>query len=186
MRPSSNSDPNAPYRNAIASLVDCTFLTNENAEQNEIDHTTYPHSSLAELSPRGASSSHPAHVVEDAGPSSASQVNIDTVRQYLLEKGHSNTNYLKDRIVNNRINSANLDPGTLLSALQFVYDIRRPLPEGMTVSREDRAELIYRLAAVITNKSGFYEGTKVAAQNSNNDPEKLITNFLQYMRDLNP
>ena len=186
MRPSSSSDPNAPYRAAIASLVDCNFFKDEQAEQPDVAHASYEHSPFVGLSPRGASSSNDPSAIADAGPSSASQVSVGTIRQYLLEMGHSNTSRLKDNVVKNRLNLSNLSAETLLRAIQYAYDINRPLPENFTVSRNDRAELIYRLAGIITNKSGFLQGTKDAAQNSNNNPEKLITNLLQHIRNQNP
>lgn len=184
MRPSSPSDPNAPYRAAIASLVDCSFLPDEPAEQPENHNATHHNSPFAELSSRRAFSSNPPRAVADAGPSSASAVNIGNIRQYFLQMGHSNTDRLKNEVINNRLNSANLDAETLLSAIQSVYNINRPLPENMTISRQERAEVIYRLAGIITNRSGFLEAMKNAAQNSHNDPDELIKNVLRHIRNI--
>ena len=186
MRPSSSSDPNAPYRAAIASLVDCNFFADGQAEQPDAAHTTPHDSPFAEISPRRASSSNSANAIADASRSSASNVNIRTIKQYLVEMGHTNIDRLKDKVIQNRLDLSNLSAKTLLSAIQFAYDINRPLPENLTISREERAELIYRLAGIITNKSGFLEGTKAAAQNSNNNSEKFITLLIQYIRELHP
>ena len=182
MRPSSSSDPNAPYRAAIASLVDCNFFKDEQAEQPDVAHASYEHSPFVGLSPRGASSSNPCHAIEDRGASSASQVTIETVLEYLSERGRGSQ--LVYGTINNRLNSSNLSAATLLSALKAADTTHYPLWATLGVSAYERAELINRLSGIVTNGGGFKKGIKAAVQNSNNDPEQLIANVLQYGRNL--
>ena len=182
MRPSSSSDPNAPYRAAIASLVDCNVFPDEHAEQADSANTTHPHSPFAELSPRRGSPSIPPSAITDAGPSSATSITIDTVLEYLREQGRvSNLVY---RTINNRLNSSNLSAATLLTALKAAYDTHHPLWATLGVNEYERYELINRLDGIVSHCAGFNKGVKAAAQNSNNDPEQLIANLLHYVRNL--
>ena len=114
MRPSSSSDPNAPYRAAIASLVDSNLLADEPGEQANTANPAYPSSPFAGLSLIRASSSNPSNAVADAGPSSRSNVHINLVLEYLHEKGFIYDN-LKFTTILMRLNSANLSAETLLT-----------------------------------------------------------------------
>ena len=182
MRPSSSSDPNAPYRAAIASLVDCNFFTDEHAEQPDTHSAASQHSPFAELSPRRASSRHPSNALADRGQSSASPVTIESVLEYLSERGRESQ--LVYGTINNRLNSSNLSAATLLSALKAAETVNYPLWATLSVSAYERAELINRLGGIVTIGGGFKKGIKTAVQNSNNDPEQLIANVLQYARNL--
>ena len=183
MRPSSpsSSDPNAPYRAAITSLVDCNFFTDVHSEQPDTANTTHQHSPFAELSPRRACSSNPSNAITDAGPSSASQVTIGTVLEYLSERGRGCDN-LRYGTVLSRLQSVNLSAETLLTALKAAFDADHPLLATLGVNPYERSELINRLDGIVNIKSGFRQEIKTAAQNSNDDPEQVITNLLQLMR----
>ena len=182
MRPSSpsSSDPNAPYRAAITSLVDCNFFTDVHAEQPDTHSAASQHSPFAELSPRRGSLSNLPSAITDAGPSSASQVTIGTVLEYLSERGRGCQ--LVYGTINNRLNSANLSAETMLTALQISHTENHPLLTSLGVNPYERSELINRLDGIVNIKSGFRQEIKTAVQNSNDDPGQVITNLLQLIR----
>ena len=185
MRPSSSSDPNAPYRAAIASLVDCNFFADEQAEQPNVANTTHQHSPFAELSPRRASSSREPSAIADAGPSSAAHVTIDTIKDYLREKGNLDSDLsLKDTTIENRLNSTNISAKTLFDAIKIACNPDHPLLSTLSINPYQRYELINRLGRIVSYKQGFRQEIKSAMQKSNNDPEQLIANILNHLRNL--
>ena len=185
MRPSSSSDPNAPYRAAIASLVDCNFFANEQAEQPDVANAAYEHCPFNELSPRRVCSSDPSHVISDAGPSSASNVTVDTIKDYLRERGHVHGDLsLKDTTIEKRLNSTNISIETLLTAIKIACNPDHPLLATLSINPYERYELINRLDRIVSHKQGFRQEIKSAMQKSNNDPEQLIANILNHLRNL--
>ena len=80
--------------------------------------------------------------------------------------------------------SANLSAETLLTALKTAYDTDHPLLATLSVNAHERSGLISRLAGIVTNTGGFKKGIKAALHNSNNNPEQLIINILNYLRNL--
>lgn len=184
MHPSSpsSSDPNAPYRAAIASLVDCNFLHDEQQEQPDVANSAYQFNPFAELSPRRASSSNPSSTIANTGSSSASHATISTVLDYLAERGRGGQ--LVYGTINSRLNSTNLSAETLLSALKVTDDANHPFLAAMGVNDFERSELFKRLDGIVNNSSGFKKGIKEAVKNSNNDPQKLLENILYYVRNL--
>ena len=185
MRPSSSSDPNAPYRAAIASLADCNFFTDEQAEQPDTHNAARQHSPFAGLTPRGASSSNDLSSVADAVPPSASQVTIATIKDYLRDKGHLHSDAsLKDTTIENRLNSTNISRETLLNAIKTACNPDHPLLATLSINPYERYELINRLDGIVSHKQGFRQEIRSAMQKSNNDPEQLIANILNHLRNL--
>ena len=182
MRPSSSSNPNTPYRAAIASLVDSNCLPDERAEQADTANTAHAHSPFIGLSPKKASSSNPSNVIANAGSSSTSQITVDTVLGYLREKGHPCDN-LKYVTIVNRLNLTNLSPDTLLTAIEAMHNAGHPLLTTLGINPYERYELINRLAGIVTRRFDFRGGIIPAIGHSNNDPKQLITNLVNHIRN---
>ena len=187
MRPSSSSspDPNAPYRAAIASLVDCNFFADEPTEQLQTSHPTSHQDSFSELRPRGTTQSLVPGASAEIGTSTASPITVSTIQQYLLDKRLVNY-FLTESTILNRLNSVNLRAETLLAALKIVNDASHPLLARLGVRDQERTELIYRLAGITANTAGFFIAIRMAAQNANNNPYQLVAAILQHIRNLNP
>ena len=186
MRPSSSSspDPNAPYRVAIASLVDCNFFANDPPEQLETSHPTSQQDAFEELRPRRTTHSLVPGASADIGTSTAAPITISTIGQYLLEKRLVN-NLLIESTIQNRLNQGNLSAETLLAALKIVDNPSHSLLARLGVIDQERAELIYRLAGITSNSAGFRIAMRTAAQNANNDPNQLVAAVLEHIRNLN-
>ena len=182
-RPSS-SDPNAPYRAAIASLADCNFFADAVTEQHTQSATTpHPPNQFAALGPNGGlTNSHCANVTADIAPPTS--VTIDTLRSYLSELGYSGTNLLRDASVHNRLTAAGLTPATLLTALQIVHARRHPLLASLDVDAQQLDDLKNRLAGIVLHSAGFKTRMRNVVADANNDPERLITSVFVYIRDL--
>ena len=187
MRPSSSSspDPNAPYRAAIASLVDCNFFADDPTEQLETSHPTSQQDAFVELRPRSTTPSLVPGASAEIGTSTASPITVRTIRQYLLEKRLVN-NFLLESTIQSRLNVGNLSAETFLAALKIVDDASHPLLARLGVRDQERAELIYRLAGITTNTAGFRIAMRTAAQSANNNSDQLIANILQHIRNLHP
>ena len=190
MRPSSSSsDPNAPYRAAIASLVDCNFFADEEPERPETPYLTnqqtMQHDSFNRISPRrltqrlGPNPTAEARVSRAAAP-----VTIATIRQYLRDKGHR-VGRIHDATVESRLFSTNLSAETLLTALHIAYDANHALFVRLGVSSNEREILIARLNGIVLTSQGFFTGIRQAVKNANNDPYQLIACILRYLRDPN-
>ena len=184
MRPSSSSssDPNAPYRAAIASLVDCNFFVDDGAEQPETVAANSQQTPFTGLNPGPivAQSNRP-NTTSEVGTSTASPVTVGTIQQYLHEKGYPDSR-LMDLAIRIRLNSANLSAGTLLSALQITHDANHSLLASLSVSNQEREILISKLVGILINTTGFRGEIKNICQNCNNNPNYLIANLLQYLR----
>ena len=183
MRPSSSSDPNAPYRAAIASLVDCNFFADEQAELPDIAYTARQHSPFAELSPTTPFLSNDTSPIANAGQSSASHVTIDTMKNYLRAKGYRCTQMMDTTLID-RLNSANLRVETLFAAIKTVHNADHPLLATLNVNVSERYDLINRLVVIASASYGYHSRIKAAIENNNNDPEQLIANILNYVRSL--
>ena len=182
MRPSS-SDPNEPYRAAIASLVDCNFFADEPTEQLETSHPTSHQDSFSELRPRSTTQSLVPGASAEIGTSTASPITVSTIRQYLLEKRLVNKFFLMDMTIQDRLNEGNLSAETLLVALQTVHNDNHPLLARLGVRDLERSELIYRLAGIATNSAGFRKKMKTAAQSANNNPDQFVAAVLGQIRN---
>ena len=182
MRPSS-SDPNAPYRAAIASLVDCNFFADEEPEQPETANPTNQQDPFAGLNPRRLTHSTSPISTAEATTSSASPVTVSTIRQYLLEKRTVNK-FLLDATIQDRLNLGNLSAETFLAALKIADDASHPLLIRLGVRDLERDEIIYRLAGITANSAGFRMAIRTAAQNANNNPDQLVAGILHHIRNL--
>ena len=213
MQPSrpSSTDPNAPYRHAIAALADNRIDGQELYPDESRDRPGQNQANrLAELNPRRtinrdrlntiarniashvdfatqliANNSIPtATATTEATVSSASSITINTVCQYLHDKGYVDRN-MADAAIQNRLNSVNLSAETLLTAIETVDNANHPLWATLQANDFERAELIHRLARMATIPQAFRPGIRAVIQNSNNNSEQMIANFLDYLRRLN-
>ena len=195
MRPasSSSSDPNAPYRAAIASLVDCNFFADEKPEQPDTTDLTNPQMNLQTYQPdvfdgisprRFTQSTCPNPTAEATLPLAAAPVSIATIRQYLRDQGHPN-GHIRDATVESRLFSTNLSAETLLTAIQIAHDANHALLVRLGVSLNDRIILIARLNGIVLTSQGFFTGMRKAVKRANNDPYQLIACILEYLRDPN-
>ena len=128
---------------------------------------------------------HRSDVPLEASTSSASSaphVTVNTIQQYLREKGHTGAS-IRDSALQIRLNSANLSPQTFLAALQIVHTPGNPLLVNLAVKNNEHAKLIARLEGMTTTVQGFGPAIRVAALNANNDPIKLVASMLAYVRN---
>ena len=183
MRPSS-TDPNAPYRAAISSLVDCNFFADDNAEQADVAANATHSSYFAELSPRTAGDGSRAYATTEVGASSSASVTANTILQYLRDTGDVSSGTINVWTVENRLDSVNLSAKTLLVALQIANSPDHAVLANLGAHQLERFEIKNRLTGIATNKSGFGKAIKTAAIDSNDNPEQLIANLLDYMRTL--
>ena len=200
-RPSS-SDPNAPYRAAIAALAGHPI------DQQEFNHpqpapAQYQQNAHEGLPPRrNGNRDHLNQIAHqlgsgvrvameimtprtmpaatlDVATSSAAPVTVDTIRQYLSGIGHHGK-YMADATIQGRLNGANLSTETLLAAIQAAHNPNHPIWAAMGASEFEREAVFSRLSGIVTNKSGFRDLLKTLVRNANNNPEQLIVNLLQY------
>ena len=180
MRPLSPSDPNSPYRASTPVLID--FFAKEVAEQEERANANRPHSPFAELSPRGMSTSNRSDSAVDAGTLSASPVTVSSIRNFLRSKGHSKGQRINDDTVQSRLDALNLSAETLFEALKIIHTPDHPLLITLRVSATERISVTTKLKGILNHSSGFQAERIYAAQQSNNNPNQLIRNFLQLVR----
>ena len=192
MRPSSSSssssDPNAPYLEAIASLADCNFFAP--VEPAQADTTLWIQSSepsqpFAALSARRSTDgthltpmTHPA-----PAPSSSSSVpvTINSIQQYLTAMGHGE-HFLRDSIIESRLDSGKLSAQTVFNALQIAHDSNHPFFVNLPLNIFEQVTLINKLVGIFINASGFRKTIQTAAINSNDDPCQLIRQILRLVR----
>ena len=183
---SSSSDPNAAYRTKTPELID--FFANERIEQQEIVNANHQQTAFSGLSPR--SEAHSAAInatTEVAEPATNTEVSLYTIQRYLRHNGYAHENFLRYKVTQNRLDSANLSAKTLLDAIKIIVEgANQPLLTGLGVSNQESIELIYRLAGITTNSAGFRPPMRAAVQNANNNPEQLIAAILQHIRNLKP
>ena len=181
MRPSS-ADPNAPYRDAISSLVDCNFFADDSAEHtDDTANATHP-SYFAGLNPRTESDSRGPNATTEIATSSRPPVTASTILRYLRDTGDVSSGTISDGTVDNRLDLVNLSAETLLIALQTANSPDHTVLANLGVNPSERFEIRNRLAGIATNKSGFGKAIKMAAINSNDNPQQLIANLLDYLR----
>ena len=180
MRPSS-SDPNAPYRAAIASLADCNFFADEGAEQPETAAANNQQNPFTGLLPENIAQTNRSQTTPEVGTSTASSVTISTIMQFLREKGYVPYSYLLETTMQSRLNEANLSAETLLIALKTVHEAPSLAAFGMR--NAEKLPLMLRLAGIITHRNGFPQSLRRVTQNCNNNPSQLITDVLQYVRN---
>ena len=184
MRPSSSSsnDPNAPYRNAIASLADCNFFAYEEDALDQSANNESVQNPFAGLIPRRPIQTDRPSASTDAGTSTGSQVTIGTILQYLEEKEIRLHKNIHDTTASRRLHAHDLSPETMLAAIKIAYDTNHPLLATLSANDDERYALISRLSGVVTQAQSFRPGIRQAFSNSNNNPEQLIANVLQYIR----
>lgn len=122
-------------------------------------------------------------MLEEASSSSASHVTVGTIQQYLREKGHAGAS-ISHSAVQMRLNSANLSPETLLTALQLLHTPGNQVLVSLGVNNNESMKLIARLKAFVMTVQGFRPAIQVAARSANNDPIQLIASMLAYVRNL--
>ena len=185
MRPSSASsfDPNAPYREAIASLVDCNFFADEGAGQPEIVADSSQQTPLRGLSPRRIAQSNRSTTIPEVGTSTASQVTVSTIQQYLLVRGYDSNSFLLETTMQSRLNEGKLSAETLLIALQTVHEADHPLFAALGMRNAEKSLIITKLSGIITHRNGFPKSLRRITQNCNNNPDQLIAYVLQYVRN---
>ena len=178
MRPSSSSDCNAPYRARQPVLID--FFAKEAAEQQQRANADPQQTPFAELTPRVMCQRTLAGATACPRPSTTRNVTATAIRQYLMTKGYQAESFLRDDTIQSRLNSVQLSPKSLLDALEIAYDAHHPLLDRLGVDDPKRSWLIYKLAGIATNKSGFRTTIMTALQNANNNPDQLIAAVLQH------
>ena len=186
MRPSSTSstDPNAPYRDAIASLADGNVFANTQADSSETSHPTHPQTSFAGLNPprnRGGSASNASASVASASTATP-QVTISAFKNYLSAMGYLDADAVRLVTVANRLNKTDLRPQTLYDAMQILHQANHPLFAELNLTNQEIRELQHRIAGIVTNKGGFMLPMQKIFQECNNNPKQLIIDILAYVR----
>ena len=206
-------DPNAAYRDANAAFADNRVYEQEEKPDDALHYDAAQNvpNLLAERNPRRTTNqdrlNNIAHnlgsgvrivmewmtpstfppPVTDAATSSASSVTISTIRNYLREKGYTNPEWvcqgLSEANAQNRLDSANVSAQTFLTALQIAHTINHPLLERLRVSDEELKGLIARLTGIVMTKAGFRPSIKTLVLNAHNNPDQLIANVLEYVRN---
>ena len=179
MRPFS-SDPNAPYRDAIASLSDCNFFREDDAA-NATDAPRAP-APLDALNPRQRTHHTGPSGTSDGGPSAPPQVTIATLRQFISSKGHRRSHLLRDRTLHERLNGANLSARTFLTALEIIHDPHHTLLTALAVTEAERQTLVSRMVEILNNALGFNASTRALVLSANDDADQLISRFVAYLR----
>ena len=192
MRPSSSSssssDPNAPYRDAIARLADCNFFAPEAPEQADATHWLKPFQPLqpsqpfAALSPRSSTDRTDLTTMTHPAPSSYAPVTTSFIQQYLTAMGYGE-HFLRDSIIKNRLDSGNLSAQTVFNALQIAHDPNHPFFFDSPLNISQQMTLINKLVGIFINASGFRKFIQTAARNSNDDPYQLIREILRFIRE---
>ena len=180
MRPSSSSsfDPNAPYRAAIASLVDCNFFADEGAGQPETVSDNRQQTPFAGLRPGHIAQSNSYTMTPEVGISTAPQVTASTIQQYLLAMGYDSNGFLLETTMQSRLNEGKLSAETLLIALQTVHEADHPLFAALGMRYAEKSLIITKLSGIITHRNGFPKSLRKVIQNCNNNPDQLIANVL--------
>ena len=162
MRPSS-TNPN--YRATTPTYID--FFENE---RRRAEQPSSPSASQAPILP-GYS-----------GPERAAQrTTLNAIKQYLATNGYTGE-FLADATIELRLSRINIQVDTLLTALHIIHDPNHPYLAELNVRDKDRNEMAYRLIGILMRSGGFTKGVRDAAQNSNNDPNALVRNFLAFSR----
>ena len=206
-RPSS-TDPNAAYRDAITAFADNRIDGQEEHRddafhdapgQNQPNRLAGLHSTRTNNRDRlnaiarnlGANVGIALELIEnsnrstattEAATTSASSVTVDTIRQYLRQKGFADSNMM-DLTIQDRLNVANLSAETLFFALQTIHTAEHRLLAVLGMRSEERESIIFKLSGIITRKNGFPQSLKRITKNCNNNADHLITDLLQYVRN---
>ena len=185
MRPSStgSTDPNAPYRDAIASLADGNAFANIRADSFETSHPSHPQTPFAALSPRnrGGSASNPSASVASASTATP-QVTISAFKNYLCAMGYLDADALRMVTVANRLSKTDLRPQTLYDTMQILHQAHHPLVAELNLTNQEIRELRHRIAGIVTNKGGFMLPMQKIFQECNNNPKQLIIGMLAHIR----
>ena len=107
-----------------------------------------------------------------------------TIQRYLRRKGFERKEFLKYGAIQNRLDSVNLSAQTLLDALKIVDTANHPLLLALCVNVQEHEILTGKLTGIMTKPQGLRTAMKTAAQNCNNNPDRLITSILQHIRTL--
>ena len=202
----SYSDPNAPYRAAIAALAG-NPIDIEEYNQSEPTPAEYAQQVHEGLPPRrnvnrdrlnliahnlGAGVGVAMEMIaerEEAAThtqmatSSSTYVTVETLRQYLSETGHRGE-YMVDETIESRLRGSNVSTETLLTALQTAQNPNHPLWAHLGANTRQRDKVIAKLSGIVDNRSGFRYPMRDLLRNAQNDPNQLIAILLQYVRSL--
>ena len=181
MRPSL-LDINTSYQAALKSIEDHLF-SDEEKEQPEIVAANSQQTPFTGLSPGHIAQSNRPNTTSEVGTSTASQVTIITIQRYLLERGYEANSFLLDAAIQRRLNAGNFSAETLLVAMQTVNNPHHPLMARLSVRDQELAELSVILAGITTMYAGFPPMIRTAIRNANNNPDQLIINLLQNLRN---
>ena len=158
------------------------FLANEPIEQANTAPTAHQPNPWAELSPRRALLSPCYTGVADAGTSSAPRITVGTILEYLRPSGHQCDNLRFETIID-CLRLINICPTTLFKAIEAAYDAHHPLLANLRVNGLERSELITRLAGIVTRKYMLKQMIKTIALNCQYNPEQLLRNFINHIRN---
>ena len=120
-----------------------------------------------------------------ASPLTAPPISIDTIRQYLREKGHHGTN-LVNATVEARLEAIRLSKDTLFTALQVIHTPNHPIWDTLQTTRQERKAVISRLAGIVLYASSCDAAMRASALQANNDPFQLIFSMLDLYRKEHP
>ena len=116
---------------------------------------------------------------------SAPRLSVDAIPQYLSTLGYApRRGFLADATIGHRLIEGGLSVETYLAALNIAHTPNHPVLARLGVSTSDREALMYRLAGIAVNRSGFRHEIRGVTQQCNNNPNQLIYVILQYVRGL--
>ena len=183
-RPSS-FDSTPSQNTTTPSFIDFFAREKEREEGDATLSAPTEHIPFAGLASRPHASGSRSAGLTHVGSSTSADVTVQTIEQHLLANGYERSEFLGYNVIQDRLNSTNLNAETLLNALQIMqsHPVNDPLLRSLGVrNRSERGEIIYRLIGIFINRSGFLHGMQTAALQCENNPHKLITGILEHVR----
>ena len=179
--------PSSPHSMTSDRLTTRTFIDlfeNETGQHDTRENGNDQQSRFAQLSQRRNPDSSALGAIGNGVAPSSNAASPYTIQRYLRQKGYERKEFLKYATIQNRLDSANLSAQTLLDALKIVDTANHPLLTALCVSVQEHEILIARLTGIMTKPQGLARTMKAAALNCNNNPDRLISAILQYIRSL--
>ena len=175
------SESNSLYRASLAS-IEANLSSAEETEHSEEEISRYQQQFFAELSTRRPIQTDRPSASTDAGTSTGAQVSLDTIVQYLRERGLRSESKMTNATVNYRLRSCNLSTETLFTAIRIADTPDHPLFDNLPATDKQRQLLIAKLSGIINNSQGLRQGLLTSVGSANNNSEQLIKNVLEFLK----
>ena len=183
--PGSPSDKNAPYRAAIQALAagygyvpsDHTDNDSNASASAASPHALHHEDRLTELAQTG---NRPA-----ASSSSSRSATLAEIVEALRRAGIVYKRTVFEDTLCSRLQMMGISTTTLLAAIKIACSTHHPVMRSLNSNRDEAITVINELASMI-NYAGAKPHIATAANNSDNDPARLIANILETIRTMRP